>query len=268
MSSCSNDIVDPKETSSNVLKQFGDIHNAGLDFIMHDAMACRSAYSIDRMDSVYCKWAVSQYGNTDTSDAVKAGYMKAKVLSNDISAISYTRSCSKSDSGIKSKLAEEALDECMSNIRMTVSAFREDEVFDNDNLVKELQFIISATYNKYNNNCFSQSDIECLSRTLGVLYGSIEYWSKLDNVRAWTNISFSDTMSRSAVKKAEEKKENKDENKDENKGEKQEDKKEAKKLSSHEFISVVGGADAIGALISGPAAVVASAAAALSFEVK
>lgn len=265
--SCSSDIVEQKETfnsPSNILQQYGNIHNAGLDFIKLDAMASHSNYSIDRMDSVYCKWVVSQYGSSETSDAAKAGYMKAKVVANDIPTISYKRRSSKDASGVKCKLAVEALDECMNNIREKIRTFREDEIFDNDNLVKEIQFIISTTYNKYYNDCLSQNDIECLSRTLGVLYGSIEYWSKSDNVSTWTSINFSDNMPRSAVKKAEEKKENTDEKK-ESTDKKKEDNK---KLSTHEFISVVGGSDAIGALVSGPAAVVASAAAALYFEVK
>ena len=76
---CSSDIVEQKETfnsPSNILQQYGSIHNAGLDFIKLDAMASHSYYSIDRMDSVYCKWVVSQYGSSETSDAAKAGYMK------------------------------------------------------------------------------------------------------------------------------------------------------------------------------------------------
>lgn len=102
-----------------------------------------------------------------------------------------------------------------------------------------------------------------LAKSLGVLYGSIEYWTNSDNVNSWSKIYIEDqenTHSKIATTKSKRMKKAK-ENKD------------SKKLSKADYITVVAAADTAGsflgaAVASGPAAVAASAAAALYFDVE
>ncbi len=138
----------------------------------------------------------------------------------------------------------------------------DDEIFDNRPLLEELHYIIGETYKSYTKQCNSDLDADALDKTLGVLYGSIEYWTNSNNVDIWTQIHMEDedflygTVS------------NTEKPTDGEKG-----KQKGRNLSKGEWVQVVAAADAAGAALgagiaSAPAAAAASAAAALYFDVE
>lgn len=251
-----NEIVYPEcVESENILNEYADFHNFGLDYIKISTDNMSGVFSKSRLDSVFGEFVVSQYGKRD---AVKVLYdvepIKELILNGAMPTLHYAKS---EDNEIfrnqANPCALAALNECLSKISTQLQSISDDEVFDNIYLLNKLQTIIKETYNLYEINCDSDEDVIALAQTLGVLYGSIEYWSNSENVEYWTNIRMDeDEGITSFTKYRSRAKEEQD-----------------KTLSKKDYIEVVAAADAIGGILGTPAAaVLASGAAALYFEVE
>lgn len=156
-------------------------------------------------------------------------------------------------------------------IKNHLSCFKDDEIFDNSDLLEDLHIIIIETYNTYASKCSTEQEKQTLTQVLGVLYGSIEYWTNSKNVESWIKIendvnkSSENVYNSTKSPKREEKKRRKRSN--------SRKKEDDNKLSKAEYVTVVAAADTAGAFLgaavaSGPAAVAASAAAGLYFDVK
>lgn len=252
--------VSNSETMNTLLK-YGNIHNSGLDFIKSDAETNSYDYSKSRLDSVFCEWVSSQYGNKEAKQyLLELSSTKDQLINGNVLTLNNTRS---NEEGILlenvNSTALKALTECITKISNHLAQYDNDKIFDNSRLLNELHSIIKDTHSVYTHICSSDIDAKAVDETLGVLYGSIEYWSNSSNVHAWSKIRLAEENNNSLAKVQ---KKEKSKNPSEEKEEKEE------KLSKAEFIGVVGGADGIGALIGGPAAVIASAVAALSFDVE
>lgn len=260
LSSCQNQDLD--ETSMNnpasltTLEWHGKVHNEGLDFIKTDKMKTSGVYSKARLDSVFGEYIAVQYDIENTNRILEEiNPIKEQLLSGNIPSLAKVRSCDFEESlDNANPLALEALSECLSKITNHLSTIPEEQIFDNPSLLKSLHDIIYKTYLNYAAQSKEPTDLASVELTLGVLYGSVEYWSNSKNVEYWSNIADENEFSYPKAKKTN--------NSNMTRAE------EKKKLTKEEYISVVGGADAIGALAGPHAAVIASAATALYYDVE
>ena len=259
--SCSNNEQDEISfnglQTENILQKYGEQHNLGLDYIKLDAEKVSGIYTKSRLDSVFEDLVVFQYGHDNAKGQLdKASAIKELAFNGTIPCLDRTR-CDNIDGFTKqaNAFALKVLKDCMVNIANYLDNVHEDEMFDNDNLLAELHTIIVNNYIVNVKKCNSDIDANALAQTLGVLYGSIEYWTNSDNVECWASINMqSDKIKPSAalynaksITRAQE---------------------SNKKLSKSEWLQTVAAADAIGALAGGPAAVACSAGAALYFDVE
>lgn len=177
--------------------------------------------------------------------------MVKKVFNGDIPSLTRTRS------SISTNTAIEASNECLDKIRTHLNTFKDNEIFDNKLLLEDLHLIISQTYDKYVQKCNSDIEKQTLAQALGVLYGSIEYWTNSKNVESWSKFE----MDENEVLSSEQKAIKKDDNK------KDKEKKDDKKVSKVEYFTVVAAADTAGSFL-GAAIASAPAAVALYFDVE
>lgn len=258
-SSISNNILESKE----ILKKYANVHNSGLDYIKRDAQSTQNKFTQKYLDEVLEKFVISIYGKDDAHKIMQeTAPMVKKVFNGDIPSLTRTRS------SISTNTAIEASNECLDKIRTHLYTFKDNEIFDNKLLLEDLHLIISQTYDKYVQKCNSDIEKQTLAQALGVLYGSIEYWTNSKNVESWSKFEMDENEDLSSEQIAISKKATK---KDDNKKDKE--KKDDTKVSKVEYITVVAAADTAGsflgaAIASGPAAVAASAAAALYFDVE
>lgn len=253
------------------LMMYANLHNFGLNYIKSDVEKTYGLYTKKRLDSVFCEFVNYQYGKNDAGRILKEiDSMKELLFSGNVSSLLQTRG-SKIDGFTNqvNALALDALNECMTKISDCLSVVPENELLDNKYLLDELHAIINKTYIIYANKCNSDVDSKVLVQTLGVLYGSIEYWTNSYNVSSWVNIKMHDDRNTCAPKFAN----GKD---DDDKKEEEED-DEDKKLPMNEWIEVVAAADATGLVMGSPVgggigagalAVAASAAVAIYYDVE
>lgn len=263
--------------SESVLQKYASEHNDGLDYIKSDMEKAAGLYTMNRMDSVFKEYIASQYGKGQASEILKNILpVKERVINGDIPSLKQTRSTNDSY-GNANTVALQALNDCMKKIDYYLNGIPEDKLFDNSSVLSKLHSIIKESYVQYSGQCKSDDDFEVLAQTLGVLYGSIEYWTNSYNVDFWSKIiTVGDEDISPEPTLAPSKSDKKDDKKGDGKGndkDKGKDKKDDKELSTSEWIQTVAAADAIGAILgggaaSGPAAVAASAAAAAYFDVK
>lgn len=178
------------------------------------------------------------------------------------------RGNSETDSKVN-PLAQKALNECIVKISECLNNTSEDNLFDNDRLLQEMHSVITRVYIAYTDNDASAVDLQAVTQTLGVLYGSVKYWTNSCNVEFWTNVDNNDKstdvsgpLSRGNADN------NKDNKKDGDKEKEDEQQKDDKTLSKSDYIMTVAAADAIGSMWCGAGAVLASGAAALYFDVE
>lgn len=261
--------------SEAILKQYGDIHNSGLDFIVADAEASSTVYSKDRIQTVYDKWVLKQYGKANGAAILRRIDSDKELAFDGIFPKQHilNRSCIETDdfTNKANPLAHAALNECLDKISNHLKHIDENNLFDNEALLDDLHVHIINTYEDYAKKCSGDDNAKALEETLGVLYGSIEYWTNSKNVKAWSEITLKDEVSgvssRSTEKEGEKKKpeiKDTEDKKDEIK--KTEDKTT---LSKFDWIMIVSAADAAGASIGTPALGGAcSAAVGLYFDVE
>ena len=109
----------------------------------------------------------------------------------------------------------------------------------------------------YAKQCYSDINAKALSQTLGVLYGSLEYWTNSNNVEYWSKIYLEEEEKTESCVTFSATKATENEDTDD------------RTLSKSEWLQTVAAADAIGAATSGGAlAAACSAAAALYFDVE
>lgn len=257
--SCQNQVLD--ETSNNPtsltnLKWHGKVHNDGLDFIKTDKMKFSGIYPQARLDSVFREYVTVQYGMENTDQILEKIYpIKDQLLSGNIPSLAKVRSYE--FEGLldnANPLAVEALSECLRKITNYLASIPEEKILDNPSSLEKMHDIIYKTYLNYAAASKDSSDLSSVELTLGVFYGSVEYWSNSKNVECWSNIADENGLTYSQAKKAN--------NSNITRAERR------RTLSREEYISVVGGSDAIGALAGPHAAVIASAAAALYYDVE
>lgn len=235
--------------SANVLVKYGNIHNAGLDYIRLRATETSNKYTKQRLISEFDKWAILQYGNACTDLFLRdTDSLKNLIIDGTIPSLIKT-------SGVDSKVltdhvniyAQQALTECVNRMSTCLTYFDKDKIFDNPILLEDLHTIIVGTYDHYSQKCESDTDAKALIETLGTLYGSVEYWTNSSNVKSWSKISMEKDKP-SCKEQGSEKKTT---------------------LTVVEYILVIAGADGIGAAFkSGHLAVILSGAAALYFDVE
>ena len=237
----------------NILQKYGSIHNSGLEYIKLNAEKTSGKYTKSCLDSVFAEWVIGQYGKNEAAKILQEiGSQKELVFNGMIPSLARTRSGEVVDSMAQTNaFAQKALSDCMDKIRVHLNKFDDDEIFDNAPLVNDLHTIINGTYTVYAKECSSITDAKALDETLGVLYGSTEYWSNSDNVASWSKVYLEEGASSGTSSTA------------------KETEKKKKKLSKSEFLQAVASADAIGAIGGSlPMAAACSAAAALYFDVE
>ena len=140
-------------------------------------------------------------------------------------------------------------------------------------MLNDLHALIIETFTSYKKKCDSDNDLKALSQTLGVLYGSIEYWTCSDNVESWGAVNIEIEENSSEVISNSNNASIRIRKKEPKKKEKEND----RMLSKNEWIQTVAAADALGAIAGGAAggatgagagALASSAAAVLYFDVK
>ena len=238
--------------SEDILQKYADEHNLGLDYIKLDAESVSGTYTKSRFDYVFESFLNKEYGN----DNANGFPIKELVFNGTIPFMGQTRSCKfNTFTENANAFAMKALDDCMKNITECMHGIHEDELFDNEHLLKKMHAVIANTYIAYSKKCDSEVDAKALARTLGILYGSIEYWSNSTNVKCWSSINMQDDDKTHSMVASNSLKTVTRSNK-------------SKKLSKSEWLQTVAAADAIGGLASGPAGLACSAAAALYFDVE
>lgn len=255
------DISSGSLETEKILQNHAYIHNIGLEYIKLDLEKTSENITEKRLDSIFGEFVSHQYSKSEANRILsKISPMKKLVFNGDIPSLKKTRS-SEIDhfTNHANKFAKEVLNECMGRISNHLNHFNNNEVFDNKLLLDDLHTIIENTYAFYARKCSSDTDAKAIAQTLGVLYGSIEYWTNSKNVGSWSKINIEtgkSSFSRSLYA-----------------AEKKQTKKRKETLSKKEWLEAVAAADAIGAfcgmgVASSPAALACSAGAALYFDVE
>lgn len=240
--------------SVSVLQKYANVHNSGLNFIKAESKAHKSLTK-NQLEHIMGGWLNQQYNHDVASRIMKEiAPIEESVFNGNIPSLTRTRGNTSTD------IAITASNECLSKISKCLNSFKDKDVLDNSSLLDELHAIIIETYNAYIQKCSSETEKQVLAQALGVLYGSIDYWTNSANVEFWSKTrlekdsdTYSGLASKKIIKKA--------------------GKKKARKLSKAEYITVVAAADTAGSFLgagvaSGAAAVAASAAAAAYFDVE
>ncbi len=258
--------------SVNKLKKYANQHNSGLDYIKRDAEKFSGVYTVSRLDSVFEKYVAMNFEGKEMDEVLgRIAAMKAKLYVGNIPTLqSIGRGNDELMSSVDGNCALVALEECMSKISECIEANGDEILFDNERLLGEFHDVINRTYVSYTKECSNEEERNILCQTLGVLYGSIEYWSNSENVASWGNIDFEDLSNGNSKPRREKgasagEGSSVDVNKDNNSNE---NSNSDKTLSKSDYIMTIAAADAIGGYISGPGAIIASAGAALYFEVE
>lgn len=247
----------------SVLIENANIHNQGLDYIKQDILKNPGVCSSFRLDSIFREFVNHKYGMEKAENILSEIAPVTKLMFNGY--VPSFNSRNEEEEGFTNKAnvyALEALKVSMGKISEHLSNFNENEIFDNGQLLESLQNIITETYSSYVAQSGSEADADALNKAMGVLYGSIEYWTNSDNVEIWTHISVDSGSLTKVIANSENVMTRGD---DETKGK--------KVLTRKEWLEVVAAADAIGALLgigvaSTPAAAAASAAVALYYDVE
>ena len=259
----------------NVLEKYANIHNQGLDYIKLDMEKTSDVYTKSRLDSVFVDYLINQYGKKESNHILcEINPLKEFVLNGHIPSLKATRS-GESDVFLDNANAnaKEALNVCMSKMSNYLDEYDADNIFDNTLLLNDLHALIIETFTSYKKKCDSDNDLKALSQTLGVLYGSIEYWTCSDNVESWGAVNIEREENSSEVISNSNNASIRIRKKEPKKKEKEND----RMLSKNEWIQTVAAADALGAIAGGAAggatgagagALASSAAAALYFDVK
>lgn len=228
-----------------------------MDYIKYDAQRTSENFTQEYLEKMLENYVISIYGKDNAYKIIQEiAPVEKLILNGNIPSLAQTRSSASTN------IAIAAANECMDKIKSHLNKFKDDEIFDNNSLLEELHLIITQTYDTFLKKCGSDEERLSLSQSLGVLYGSIEYWTNSDNVVSWSKLkkdnnsgTYSGTTSNSKLPM------------------KNRARSSSRKLSKQEYITVVAAADTAGsflgaAIASGPAAVAASAAAALYFDVR
>lgn len=268
--SCTNnehDYTDLRISKPNEsLIKYASLHNLGLEYIINDAKGVSGNFTKENFKVALEKYVIGVYGKEKSKDIIyEISSMEDFVLSGNIPSLNQTRSAV-SDTNA---LAVEAANVCLDKISVHLNNFRNNEILDNNHLLDEMHVIIDKTYNEYSKKCSSDNEMLALNQALGVLYGSVEYWVNSKNVSEWAELKLEDDSNSSPSSSLENKSKDGKDNKKDDKN-KKEDKK---KVSVKEFVTIMAAADTLGAFLgagiaSSPAAIAASAAAALYYEVE
>ncbi len=259
--SCSNEeqtiIRNNTSTSANILCEYANIHNSGLDYIKSEVQKNHNKCTKKHLNEVLDEYVIGVYGKDSAQKIMQEiAPIEKRLFNGNIPSLAQTRG------SVITNIANTAANECMDKIKNHLSDFEDDEIFDNKHLLEELHLIICKTYGAYVSKCSSDTEKQNLVQALGVLYGSIEYWTNSENVDYWSKIKMEndeDISSEYVYTRGTTENTKKDES--------------SKKLSKADYITVIAAADTAGsflgaAIASGPAAVAASAAAALYFDVE
>lgn len=245
--------------SEKTLQKHANIHNFGLEYIKIEAKEASDVFTKGSLDSVFRELVIWQYGKREADVILQQiAPFKELVFSGNIPLISRTKNnVANNITDQANAFALEALRECMGNISNHLKGFGEDEIFDNKSLLNDLHNIICHSYSIYAKQCSSDINAKALSQTLGVLYGSLEYWTNSNNVEYWSKIYLEEEEKTESCVTFSATKATENEDTDD------------RTLSKSEWLQTVAAADAIGAATSGGAlAAACSAAAALYFDVE
>lgn len=267
-SSCNNQELDGAKVDNSlsvtILEKFGKVHNEGLDFIKGSKEKTSGTYSQIHLDYVFREYVSLLHGSDNTERILEnTKPFTEQLLTGNIPTLTQVRSGEFEyllDQA--NPLALEALRECLIKITNHLSMADEDNILDNPVLLSDLHDIISKIYIDYANTINDPSDLASIELTLGVLYGSVEYWSNSKNIEYWSNIIISSEDDNNAQTRGDSKPQ------PQQPSNPQPQQQQKQKLTTAEYISVVGGADAIGALLGPEMAVIASGAAALYYDVE
>lgn len=261
------DVEQDYTTPEITFMEYANTHNLGLDYIKSEIQKANGFCSKELMESAFEKFMTIRYGETDAVKLCKKiEPVKDLIFNLDLKNVSMSRGNDIDIANQINPVALEAFNKCAKNISNYLAGSSKESLFDNDALLDDLQSIIIETYRAYAQISNSNADTQAVAQVLGVLYGSVEYWTNSENVRFWTNVDAEEFCNYSVnpdllVPQA--RAENKTEVEDED-----EDKKEDRELSPSDYIVTVASADAIGGLFSGIGAILTSGAAALYFDVK
>lgn len=259
--SCNNEVQGSSNSdvlkTSEILKENGNIHNSGLDYIKNNALKTNNKCTQQYIGEVLGEYVRSIYDKDEANKIIQEIVPVQKQVFKHIPSLSQTRSSNSTN------MAMFATNESMNKIKQHLASFSNDEVFDNKKILDDLHLLICQTYEIYVKKCNSNDEKQALAQSLGVLYGSIEYWTNSENVEFWSKYKMDKNGKLSSKNLLNTR----------GKGNKEKDKDKNKKLSRKEYIEVVAAADVAGSYLGGgfasaPAAVAASAAAALYFDVK
>ena len=253
-------------TSKNILMEYGNLHNQGLDYIKTDLSKYPGDYTKNRLDSTLVEFVSQDWTNSDIIkiSALKGIKPMTELMFNDfLPSISKTRTLTESMLPKQTNIpAYKAVTECLGEISNILNNVKDNDVLDNKELLFQLLQIINNIHIQYQKQYQSDSDAEAINTALGILYGSIEYWTNSNNVNIWTQI---------CMDKVKEEK-NLSIDYDNPKTRAKEEKKE-ETLSQSQWIILIATVDTAGGLLGSgiatvPAAAAASAAAALYFDVE
>lgn len=265
--SCNSDVTSESSSgnlgSEHEMLKYAEDHNSGLDFFKQQAENNTYVFPQNHLDSLFKEWVMCQYGKERANEISQHIFsVEETALNGDFPSLAKTRSMGGTAfGGDVNSLSLDALEDCMRSISNEFEKYKESAIFDNIALLEKLHSIIGNTYLAYSEKCISDVEKKGIMITLGVLYGSIEYWTNSDNVDAWSRMQLitndgspsnvASITSKRIVKSKEVKK------------------NDGRTLPKSEWVQTVCAADAAGAAIAGPeAGLAASAAAALYFDVE
>lgn len=262
LSSCTNEeqdgITPNYSESENILIEYADAHNLGLDYIKSEIHNSHGICDKEFIESAFDSFIIIQYGKNEASKISRElAPMKDLMFCLETPLTLQTRGNNDNIVNQVNPIAYEALNECTKRISEKLANISDENLFDNSSLLNDLHSLINDYYNTYIQKYPSDIDTQAIAQVLGILYGSIEYWTNSNNVNFWSNVELEGYSNCSAGN---------DQSTPQTRAD--EKKKDDKTLSKSDYIITVASADAIGGLLSGPGAVLASGAAALYFDVE
>lgn len=262
LSSCENqeqeEIQIASETSESNLAKYGNIHNQGLDYLKVNLKQSAVSFTAEHLDSVFQEYVRFQSGEKEGEKILTEIHsMKQQVLNGIFPSIEQVRSDKVSTFADNSNpYAGAALNEALIKIKDYLQSVPEDQIIDNQQVIADMQELIYTVNNSYDNQGLTSEDKDAIEQTLGVLYGSVAYWSTSENIQFWSACENNNNETHTRAETGKTKKLDTT------------SKNTKQKLSVVEFLSVMAAADAIGTMLGPEAGVIASTAAALAYDVE
>lgn len=263
--SCSSKLQDEKGMGNidveEMLQAKASFHNLGLEYIKSDIIKKSQTYTTtQQIDSMFANFVVYQYGEHKGTEVLRRiNSVRHFVVNGNVPSLKDSRTnVINSYANVSNNLAKEALTKCMNDVTKYIYKSKKKNILDNKELLNNIHTIIKRYSKMYIEKCDSEEDVNKITNTLGVLYGSIEYWLNSKNVGYWTNIKIKDNKATRHI---------------ESDDAPTNERVRTDTLSESEWISTVVGADAVGSLYgagvaSGASALICSAVIAIHFDVE